>query len=155
MKSLWPVFLLLFLIILSCTVNPETKIIAKYLDSYGKELKDYKVICFVPADGCDICIEPSLRYSVTAENEFLLVLISRYWKSIRSIIEQYHLDLDKILVDEENKVVNLGLLIPTAPCFYFIKDGVVVIRADLSKTYDKEAVLIEVSRFIENSGINQ
>lgn len=138
-------------LILGCSVNEETKKISGYLKDYGKNIGDYKVICFVPADGCSSCIEPSLKYSVTAGEDYLLVLTSLYSKSIHNTVEAYHLDTDRLLVDEKNKAVSLKLLLPTAPCFYFIEDGIVQKRADLSKTYDKTGILSEVSRFLEKS----
>ena len=81
----------------------------------------------------------------------MLVLTSLYSKSIHNTVEAYHLDTDRILVDEKNKAVSLKLLLPTAPCFYFIEDGIVQKRADLSKTYDKTGILSEVSRFLRKS----
>jgi len=138
--------------ILGCSVNEETKIISGYLEGYGKDISNYRLICFVPADGCSSCIEPSLEYSETAGADFLLVLTSLYSKSIHNTVEAYHLDMDRILVDAGNKAVSLQLLLPTAPCFYFIEDGRVVKKADLSKTYDKTGILTEADRFLGKSG---
>ncbi len=81
----------------------------------------------------------------------MLVLTSLYSKSIHNTVETYHLDTGRMLVDEKNKAVSLQLLLPTAPCFYFIEDGIVQKRADLSKTYDKTGILSEVSRFLGKS----
>jgi hypothetical protein len=135
----------------ACSVNPETKVISEYLEGYGKDISNYRVICFVPADGCNSCIEPSLKYSETAGENFLLVLTSLYSKSIHNTVEAYHLDIDRILVDAKNKAVSLQLLLPTAPCFYFIEDGRVAKKADLSKTYDKTGILSEADRFLGKS----
>ena len=63
----------------------------------------------------------------------MLVLTSLFSKSIRNTVETYHLDTGRMLVDEKNKAVSLQLLLPTAPCFYFIEDGIVQKRADLSQ----------------------
>lgn len=147
------IFLSICIILLTaCSVNPETKIISEYLEGYGKDISNYRLICFVPADGCSSCIEPSPEYSETAGEEFLLVLTSLYSKSIHNTAEAYHLNMDRILVDAGNKAVSLQLLLPTAPCFYFIEDGRVVKKADLSKTYDKTGILTEADRFLGKSG---
>jgi len=143
------IFLVLTLFWISgCSVNEETKVISGYLEGYGKNITNYRIVCFVPADGCSSCIEPSLKYSVTAGKDFLLVLTSLYNKSIHSIIEAYHFDMERIVIDEKNQAVSLQLLLPTAPSFYFIEDGVVVKKADLSKTYDKTGILTEVNKFL-------
>jgi len=145
-------FLSLCVILLTaCSVNPETKVISEYLEGDGKDISKYRVICFVPADGCNSCIEPSFKYSETAGENFLLVLTSLYSKSIHNTVEAYHLDIDRILVDAKNKAVSLQLLLPTAPCFYFIEDGRVAKKADLSKTYDKTGILSEADRFLRKS----
>ena len=148
------IFLVLTLFWISgCSVNEETKVISGYLEGYGKDISDYGVICFVPADGCSSCIGPSLNYSITAGKDFLLVLTSLYYKSINTTVEAYHLDMDRIIVDEKNKAVSLQLLLPTAPSFYFIEDGVVIKKADLSKTYDKTGILTEADKFLgKNAG---
>jgi len=146
------IFLIITLFWISgCSVNEETKIITGYLEGFGKDIGDYRIICFIPADGCSSCIEPSLNYSLTAGEDYLLVLTSLFSKSIRNTVETYHLDTGRMLVDEKNKAVSLQLLLPTAPCFYFIEDGIVQKRADLSKTYDKTGILSEVSRFLGKS----
>jgi len=85
--------------ITGCSVNKETRIISEYLEGYGKEISSYKIICFVPADGCSSCIEPSLNYSLTAGEDYLLVLTSLYSKSIHNTVETYHLDTGRMLVD--------------------------------------------------------
>ncbi len=144
-------FSLVFAASIGCAVNEETRTISDYLDGFGKDINSYKVICFLPAEGCASCIEPSLEYSKTAGSDFLLIVSSLYKKSIRDIIENNNLNLDLILVDDKNYAVSLQLLVPTAPCFYFIEDGRVVKKADLSKTYDKTGILIEVSKFIGKS----
>ena len=58
---------LVFCVILltACSINPETKVISDYLEGYGKDIGNYRVIFFVPADGCSSCVETSLTYSET------------------------------------------------------------------------------------------
>jgi hypothetical protein len=144
-------FLFLSLIVASitgCTVNRETKILSAYLDSFGKNINTYKVVCIVPADGCGSCIAPSLEYSKTASGDFLLILTSVFEKSIKQIIDTYRIDPEGGILDHDNLAVSYQLVIPTAPCYYFIEKGKVVRVADLSKTYDKTGILTEVDKFL-------
>lgn len=144
--------IILFAIILtftfSCGKVNETKKLNSYLQSFGLDLKNYKVICFVPADGCSSCIEPSLDYSKKAGKDFLLVLSSIYEKSINYIIEAKKIEKSKIVYDSKNLAASSGLVQIVSPCFYFLKNGHVVKIVDLSNTLDKTSVLKEVDKFM-------
>lgn len=137
-----------------CSTNEETRVISEYLDNYGKSLKDFKVICFVPAEGCESCIQPTLEYSKTAGDDFLLILTSHFNKAIISVVEHYHLDLDKVIIDSKNNAVTQQLVLPTAPCYYFVDKSTIIKKADLAKTYDKSGILIEVTKFLEGKRDN-
>ena len=139
---------LLILIVCSCTMDTESKKLSSFLQTFAVDIKSYKVICFVPADGCRSCIDPSIIYSKKADNRFLLVLSSPYTKSINFIVESYQIDLANIVSDNQNMAYKSQLISPTAPCFYFLNNGRIVKIVDLLKTDDKTSVLKEVDQFL-------
>jgi hypothetical protein len=126
----------------------DTRRLDMYLASFGEDIKDYKVICFVPVEGCDNCISPALGYSKKASKDFLLVLCSLYNKSIDFTIRQNELDRSEIILDSHNLAASSGLVQLTAPCYYFITNGRVVKIEDSSTTFDKISVLNEVDVFL-------
>ena len=140
--------ILMISFLIGCTDDSETKRLSGYLDRLGKEISEYKVVCIVPADGCGSCIASSLEYSKTAGEDFLLILTSIFEKSIKQIIDTYKIDPEGVIFDHDNLAVSYQLVIPTAPCYYFIEKGKVVRVVDLSKTYDKSGILKEVDEFL-------
>lgn len=106
-----------------CSGDEFTPRIKCYLKEFGKSIADYRIICISPAEGCSTCIDPSLEYSRTAGDDFLLVLTSVYEKSIRFTIKTKMLDSTRIVIDHDNLAVSYQLVIPTAPCYYFIEKG--------------------------------
>lgn len=142
----------LFAIILtftfSCGKVNETKKLDSYLHSFGVDLKNYKVVCVVPVDGCSSCITPTLDYSKNAGNDFLLVLSSIYQKSIDYVLEAKNIEKSKIVFDSQNLAASRGLVQIVAPCFYFLKNGHVIKIVDSSTILDKTSVLKEVEQYL-------
>ncbi len=141
-------WILLFSFLIGCSGDSDTKRLSGYLERFGKNIDNYKIVCIVPADGCGSCIAPSLEYSRTAGEDFLLILTSVFEKSIKQIIDTYRIDPGGVILDHDNLAVSYQLVIPTAPSYYFIEKGKVVRVADLSKTYDKTGILTEVDKFM-------
>jgi hypothetical protein len=133
---------------ISCVKVEESKKLYSYLESFGVDLKNYKVVCFVPVDGCGSCIDPSINYSKNASNDFLLVLSSYHTKSIDFIIETKKLNKSKIVCDSKNLAEINQLVSFPSPFFYFVKKGRIFKTFDLSKTPDKVSVLKEVDKYL-------
>lgn len=140
--------LLLFISCFSCNTDDETNKLDTFLKSFKVDIKNYKVICVVPADGCGSCINPSLVYAKQANKMFLLVLSSMYKKSISHTINKAQLKHTGFISDFHNKAIKSGLATEMAPCFYFVKDGKVVRKFDSSTTFDKKRILEEVDKYL-------
>lgn len=141
-------FSLLILSVFSCTNKSETKRLSSFLQVYSEDIKNYKVICFIPADGCTSCIYPSIDYSKKTDKDFLLVLSSIFKKSIKYIKEVKQIEESKSVSDSLNLATSSGLVSLESPCFYFLKNGNIVKIVDLSTTLDKTSVLKEVDKFL-------
>lgn len=141
-------FITIFL--LGCNQYNDTKKIEAYLNKFGFELNTLSVVCFIPADGCGSCINPSIVYSKSSSKKFLLVISSSYEKSINTIIQNNNLEKKVIIADSENLATSQGLVQALAPCYYFIESGHVVKVIDLTGNPDKLSVLKEVDKFISN-----
>lgn len=139
---------ILILVVNNCTMDPETEKLGSFLTSFAIDIKSFKVICFVPADGCSSCINPSIEYSKKASKDFLMVLSSLYKKSINYIIEQKKIEEAKIISDSQNLASSIGLVSFVSPCFYFLKNGHVVKKVDLSTTFDKTSVFKDVDKYL-------
>lgn len=147
MKKVFLISIILFCT-LSCGEANETKRLESYLNSFGYDIKSFKIVCFVPADGCNACIDPFLEYSKKSRNEYLLVLSSIYIKSIDFIIGQKSIEETKILSDSKNLAASSGLVHIIYPMIYFLKNGSVVKIADTSNISDKISLLKEIDTFL-------
>lgn len=147
--KLFTVYFLLILFTFNCKNDIKTKDLDYFLHSYGADIKDYRVVCIVPADGCSSCIDPSLDYSLKYKNGFLLVLSSIYKKSINEILNSKKLDTAKVMLDPKNLSVSMGLVSIVSPCYYFLRDGKIVKIADMIYSTDKVGVLKEVDLFLK------
>lgn len=141
-------FSILILSIFSCTNKNETKSLSTFLQIYSEDIKNYKVICFIPSDGCTSCIYPSVDYSKKAGKDFLLVLSSRFKKSINYIKEFKQIEESKSISDSLNLAERSGFVSQVSPSFYFLKNGHIVKIVDLSNTLDKTSILKEVEKFL-------
>ncbi len=143
--------ILLFIYItlaISCSKDDETKKLTSFMESFSVNLKSYKVVCFVPADGCFDCIDPTLTYSKKGNNSYLMVLSSLYTKSIDGIIEFKNIDRSKIVIDDTNLAASLGLVPFTAPSYYFLKKGHIIKSIDATGAADKNSIIEEVDKFL-------
>jgi hypothetical protein len=127
----------------------ETKKLQNYLNSFSEQITDYKVICFVPVDGCESCIDPSLNYSNAADKGLLLVLSSIYKKTISKTIERIGIKRKSLICDAKDKAYADGFVSEIAPCYYFLKDGCVIKKVDLSTIADKKSILVEVHKYLK------
>ena len=118
MKKITILTLFLTFALSSCNVK-ETKKLDSFLKPYGINILNYKVICFVPADGCGSCIGPSINYSKTANKNFLLVMSSIYKKSMDYIVKLEQIDVSNIILDSQNLAAENGLVSIVSPCYYF------------------------------------
>ncbi len=142
-------FLLLCLFTISCNNNEGKDNLRDFTNNYHINSKKYKVICFLPADGCSHCIDPTLDYMQVSGEKFLLVL-SYYEKkeSVDEVLKTRHINRSKVLIDTDHIAIKNLLMTPIAPCFYFLKRGRVVKKIDLTNTSDKSSVLKEVEEYI-------
>ena len=127
MKSAF-LFILISIFSCSCGKVNVTKTLDSYLQSFGVDLKYYKVVCFVPADGCGNCIDPSLDYSKKTSKDFLLVLASTFKKSIDFIKESKQIEELKIVSDSQNLAASLQLVSVISPCYILKKMDVSIIQ---------------------------
>jgi hypothetical protein len=148
MKNKQLMILLLFFLSFGCKTDKETIKLDNFLKSFNLNIKDYKVICIVPIDGCGSCIDPSLKYAKTDHENFLLVMSSIYKKSIDYTIEKLDIKNANFISDFHNLAPKSGLTTEIAPYFYFLKDGKVVREVDLSKIPDKKSILKEVEKYL-------
>jgi hypothetical protein len=144
--------LLFFLIIYACMQKKgnESINLQDYLLLFDSKIESYKVICFLPTDGCGSCIEPSLYYANTSDEKMLLVLTSIYRKSMDYAIEKYKLTKQEIIFDSKNLAVTDGFVTDMAPSYFFLKDGNIIKKVDLSTMSDKKSIIEEVHKFIKN-----
>jgi hypothetical protein len=138
----------MLLIFARCENDNEFKKLENYLSTNSKNINNYKVICFVPIDGCGSCIEPSINYAKVANEKLLLVLTSIYKKSINLSIENYNITRKDLITDVKNKASMNGFVTNIAPCYYFIKDGSIIKKVDLSTIPDKKSIIEEVHRYL-------
>jgi hypothetical protein len=139
--------LVLSIIIIGCS-DKETIQLDDFLKSFNLNIKDYKVICFVPVSGCNSCIDPSLNYAKNHHDKFLLVMSSIYKKTIDYTIERVQMKHNYYVSDFHNFAPKSGLTTEIAPYFYFLKDGKVVRKFDLSTTPDKKGILKDVEKYL-------
>jgi hypothetical protein len=122
-----------------------------YIKSFNLNIKNYKVICFVAVDGCGSCIDPSLNYAKAEHENFLLVLTSIHKKSIDYTIERIHINHNNFIIDHKNLACKNGLSTQIAPCFYFLRNGKVDKKVDLSTIPDKVSILKEVDDYLKKN----
>lgn len=133
---------------IACGKSDDTKRLKSYLSAWGHDIRNFTIICFVPADGCVSCINPFLDYSKDSEDCYLLVLNSIYKKSISYTIAAKGLDSNRALGDSKNEAIKRGLGDFTYPVVYFIKDGSVARVENTSTVPDKTVLFSEMNRFL-------
>jgi len=144
-------FFLLCLLTVSCKQDKMMVSLNDFTKNYQISSKNYKVICFLPADGCSSCIDPTLNYVQNANEEFLMVL--SYYEnkeSMNGILASKNINRSTVLIDTDHLAIKNFLVTPIAPCFYFLRKGRVIKKVDLTDTYDKTSVLKEVEEYIAN-----
>lgn len=142
-------FVLSILVISSCKEKKTNQEIQTYLGSFDIEPKAYKVILFVPADGCTKCIYPSIDFYSRSKDSTLLVLSSTFDKSINLILKTKNLDSSKILCDSKNLAATMNLVDVVSPYIYLLKKGRVRKIFDLSKVNDQSKIFIEVDKHLQ------
>lgn len=142
---------LFFLVQFSCiSKGGEKQNLHEYLSTFDQNIENYKVICFLPTDGCGSCIEPSLYYANTSDEKMLLVLTSIYRKSMDYTIEKYKLTKQEIIFDSKNLAVTNGFVTDIAPSYFFLKESKIIKKVDLSNISDKKSIIEEVHKFLKN-----
>ena len=136
----------LFILFSECH-KKETTRLENYLKLFHYNIYDYKVICIVPADGFGICINPSLTYAKDPREDFLLVLSSKYKKSIEHTVERLQIYNEKFISDSQDLANEMGLVSIYSPCYYFLRYGKVVKKIDLSETGNKTEIIDEVEQY--------
>lgn len=131
-----------------CCCNKETQVLDSYLKTFSLDLKNYKVISFIPADGCYSCLQPTLEYSKNANHRFLLVISSISQKSIDSVIKSVNAENSFIVQDPENIAAESGLVPLTTPRYYLVHAGRIVKILDVKSETDKEKNLEEVKEYL-------
>jgi hypothetical protein len=147
--------LLILLIMLACAGNKkedEGKLLTEYLNSFERNADEYKVVCFVPVDGCVACIDPSLQYAKTGQKKYLLVLTSMFKKSLAYTTERLQIGHLGHIQDSKNKAIGMGLVSSFSPCYYFLENGKITKKVDLDKSKDKTQILAEVDRYLMEDG---
>ena len=131
---------------IGCT-DKETPKLDNYLKSFNVKIYKYKVVCIVPVDGYGRFINPSLEYARNSRMDFLLILSSKYKKSIDNTIDRVQILNTNYISDPENLAQQNGLVTTFAPCYYFLRLGKVIKKYDLAQTANKSEILNEVERF--------
>lgn len=144
------IFLLFSILFISCSSRNVTKGLKEYLSIFEKDIDKFKIVCIIPVDGCKSCILPSLNYFVEEKDECLLVLASYYTKSLNQILEQRNLNISNILVDYKNISGSMKLVFDTAPSIYFLRNGNVIRKVDLSKISDQKFDFMEIDKHLKN-----
>ncbi len=136
---------------ISCVeTGTTTKRLKSYLSSWGYDIRDFRIICLIPADGCVSCINPFLDYSKDSSEGFLLALTSIFEKSIEYTIEVKGLDETKILCDMTNNGIIHGLGDVIYPTIYFIENGHVFKVVNTSTLPDKAALFDEMNKALKD-----
>jgi hypothetical protein len=144
----------LAIILISCSNNRLDRNLDEYLSEFGVNIKECKVVCIMPADGCMSCCKPSIDYSYQGSPGFVLVLTSNFQKSIDLLIERYPQIINsKIVMDSDNIAQKRRLVFITAPCIYFLKNGQIKKKIDLSETIDQTIVFKDVSEHLLNDSL--
>ena len=145
-KSL--LFISLATIFITCGRTDDTKRLKSYLSTWGYDICKFRIVCFIPVDGCVSCINPFLDYSKNHYDCYLLVLYSIYEKSISHTIAAKGLDSKRVLSDAKNEAIKHGLGDFTYPVVYFIKDGSDTREENTSTVPDKAVLFSEMNRFL-------
>jgi hypothetical protein len=149
MKKLLFTFLILACFYsISCKKDEDTLKIQAFVQSFSLNVENYKVICIVPVDGCASCIDPSLNYAKKNSKGFLLVMSSIYKKSIDYTIDRIQLNHENFISDYHNLALKSGLSTEIAPCFYFLRKGVLIKKVDLFPLTDKTSILKDVDKYL-------
>ncbi len=157
MKKLILILILIVSCFHACNKDQESSKLKDYLKTYNLNINDYKVICFVPVDGCGPCINPSLNYARNARQDYLLVMSSMFRKSIDNTIERVQISNKNYVSDYNNLAQETGMVTPFAPCYYFLRYGEIIRKYDLTQTNDKTGILSELEQFFfaEDSNLNE
>lgn len=142
-------FFVLFLVsILSCHSDNNYQKLGDYLIKFEKEINNYKVVAFVPVDGCSSCLISTIEYSKSADDRFLLVLNSISEKTNKFFIKLNKIDTLKIISDSHNLAGEMGFVPLNAPRYVFINNKRIVKSIDLTDILDKSVVLKDVDMFL-------
>lgn len=136
------------LLLCGCVKSRETDRLDSYLQTFGYNIEDYRIVCFVPVDGCSSCIAPTLNFSQKTRSDFLLVLSSIYTKSVNHVLEIGEFEDVKLICDTRNDAEISGFVQTIAPSYYYLKNGRIIKKVDSSKTLDKASVLADVENFL-------
>jgi hypothetical protein len=136
---------------IACGKSDDTKRLKSYLSAWGHDIRNFKIVCFVPVDGCVSCINPFLDYSKDSEDCYLLVLNSIYEKSIKHAISIKGLDSNRILSDAKILGIVYGLVDAIYPSVYFIKEGSVISVVNASTVPDKTVLFNEMNRVLSDA----
>lgn len=143
-------FFIQIIIFSSCSNIQVNKNLESYFDSYNINIKKFKVISFVPIEGCSSCIAPTIDYSRKADSSFLIVLSSISEKTIDYFIERNNLYKSIIIRDFQNLATENGFVPITAPKYYFLKNGKVIKSIDLTNIEDKYSIIREVETYLKD-----
>lgn len=143
------IFFTILLSLLSCINSDKNNKLRLFLQNFDTDINRYKVICFIPVDGCYTCINPAIDLSKNPNKGLLIILSSIYQKSIDEVIEFGKIKTENV-TDNKNLAVNMGLVTNIAPCYYFLKNGKIKRIFDISTTYDKTSIISEVEKYLLN-----
>lgn len=148
MKLALKVFLFAFTVC-SCSNTDESKRLENYLSEFNRNINEFKVISFVPANGCNSCVMPTLEFSRGENDNYLLVISSISKKTINHVIQIYKLNESKIVKDTLDLAAKAGFVPLTAPSYFFLKNGHIEKVLDLSNESDKLSSLTEVKDYLK------
>lgn len=137
-------------IFLGCNTNHDSQKLKDYLNKFGRDINDIKVIAFVPVDGCSSCLISTIEYSKTVNDGFLMVLSSFSEKTNDFFIKLNAIDESKIINDTNNLAATMGFVPLTAPRYYFVMNGRIVRSIDFTEIPDKIDVLKKIKNFMDN-----
>jgi hypothetical protein len=154
--KVWFIAFVFSVIFLACHSEAPTYELENYLNSFNLKIYQYKVICIVPVDGYGKYINPSLIYAKDSRNDFLLVMSSKFKKSIENTAERLLFQEKNYICDYNNLARQKDLVDAYAPSYYFIRYGEVIKRKDIATEGEKTEIFDEVENFfIEEDALNE
>lgn len=102
----------IFLVSISCITNrdiPEFELIRKLISNV--ETKDSCIVLIIPFDGCSSCFEEAVAIIPEITDKGGVVIISeRQVKRVKSFIERYEFNPQRIVVDSTQSVLINGII---------------------------------------------